>query len=60
MRKIDWHILVVYSGSRWSIYVNRRSDIGFPGARISAQIYLLGVGDHQLEIRKTGIYVLLE
>lgn len=60
VREIDCHILLVYSGSWWSINVNRRSDIGFPGAKISAQICLLGVGDHKLEARKAGIYLHLE
>lgn len=60
VREIDWHIWGIYSGSGWSINVNRRSSIGFPGARISAQIYLLGVGDHKLEVRKARIYLHLE
>lgn len=53
VRQTDWHALAIYRCSSWSVNVHRRSDTGFPGARISAQIYLLGAGDHKLEVRKS-------
>lgn len=60
VREIDWCILVDYSGLWWSINVNRKSDNGFPGAKISVQILSLGIGDHKSEVRKVRLYLHLE